>query len=520
MSDAVDDIERTIIKHPHRRWTTFRKLTQYLALILFLLLFVFTWQEQWTAELVNLPIRLDPLAMLAHLLASRTFVAGSAIALTVVILTLLVGRAWCGWLCPLGTILDIFSLSSRKQQSCLEKKPIAPKWRSVKYILLMTILVAALFGNLSLLIFDPLTLLFRTLSTSIWPALDQLVTAVEIALYQYPALARPISSFDAWIRPQILPPFPLHYRQSLLLGAVLLTVILLNVATSRFWCRYLCPLGALLGLLSKFAIVTRKISIECKGCKICSQVCPTGTIDPAKNYASDPGECTVCLDCLEACPRGGNSFTPGLSIAPWNTYDPNRRQALYALAGAIPALTMLRSDAIKKHPHPHLLRPPGVNEDDFLSRCIRCGECVRACPTAGLQPSISEAGLEGIWTPVLIPRMGYCDYSCAVCGRICPTNAIPELDLAVKRVQVIGKAYIDQNRCVAWADHIDCIVCEEMCPLPEKAIHLEENYIEIADQQEISVLLPFVDRNICIGCGICEYKCPVTGQSAIRVFTA
>jgi polyferredoxin len=518
VSDTVAPAENAHRKHQRHPWTTSRKITQYLALLVFITFFIFTQQEEWPAGVINLPFRLDPLVMIAHLLASRAFLAGSALALIVVILTLVVGRAWCGWLCPLGTILDIFSFSRPNLQSRQESKPIPQGWRSVKYIILLVILVAALFGNLSLLIFDPLTLFFRTLSTSIWPAFDQFVTAVEIALYQFPLLAGPVSTIDSWIRPQILPPFPIYYRHALLFGATFLTVILLNLAAPRFWCRYLCPLGALLGLLSKFAIITRKVGHECRGCKVCTQTCPTGTIDPAKNYASDPGECIVCFDCLEGCPRGSTRFTPGLSIASWNTYDPNRRHALYALAGTIPALALMRSESQKKHPHPYLLRPPGANEEELLSNCIRCGQCLRACPTAGLQPAISEAGLEGLWTPVLIPRMGYCDYSCSVCGNVCPVGAIPESDLDVKRLEVIGKAYIDQNRCIAWADHIDCIVCEEMCPLPEKAIHLEERHILNGNGRNTSVLLPFVNRDLCIGCGICEYKCPVVGQSAIRVF--
>jgi ferredoxin len=88
---------------------------------------------------------------------------------------------------------------------------------------------------------------------------------------------------------------------------------------------------------------------------------------------------------------------------------------------------------------------------------------MRVCPTGALQPALSEAGLEGLWTPILLPRLGYCDFACNACGVVCPTQAIPLLSLEEKRQQVIGKAYIDENRCLAWADHIDCIVCEEMC---------------------------------------------------------
>jgi ferredoxin len=181
-------------------------------------------------------------------------------------------------------------------------------------------------------------------------------------------------------------------------------------------------------------------------------------------------------------------------------------------------VALYRSEAFSWRGHPYLIRPPGGRENDLLANCIRCAACMRACPTGALQPALAEAGLEGLWTPVLIPRLGYCDYSCNACGQICPVQAIPPLDLSLKRAQVIGQAYLDQDRCIAWADRRDCIVCEEMCPLPDKAIYLEVAEFTGADGQQASVQLPHVDRQRCTGCGICEYKCPVGGEAAIRVY--
>ena len=129
---------------------------------------------------------------------------------------------------------------------------------------------------------------------------------------------------------------------------------------------------------------------------------------------------------------------------------------------------------------------------------------------------MSETGIGGLGTPVLVSRLGYCDYSCNACGQICPVQAIPPLSLEQKQLQVIGKAFIDQSRCIAWSDHLPCLVCQEMCPLPEKAIQLETAVLwSPGGQKEIK--LPHVLRDICIGCGICEYRCPVGGAAAIRV---
>jgi NAD-dependent dihydropyrimidine dehydrogenase PreA subunit len=193
-----------------------------------------------------------------------------------------------------------------------------------------------------------------------------------------------------------------------------------------------------------------------------------------------------------------------------------------AFGGALLGVALVRSNWLSKREPPHLLRPPGVpgatSDIIAFSNCIRCSICIRACPTNALQPAVFDAGLEGLWTPVLIPRLGYCDYSCNTCGQVCPVQAIPPLSLEVKRQEVIGKAYIDQDRCIAWSDQRDCIVCEEMCPLPEKAIQLEEMQVWGTDNTSITVKVPHVLQERCIGCGICEYKCPVNGEAAIRVF--
>lgn len=498
------------------RWITARKIVQIAALLLVIALLIMTPRGGWPPDAVNLIMRLDPLVILAQALSSRMFLLGSAVVLLTLLLTVIAGRAWCGWLCPLGTVLDLIPLRKRTLR---DKQPNLPNsWRSIKYGLLIVILAAALLGNLTLLILDPLTIFIRTFTAGLWPAVDQIVTSIETALYGVPALSQPVSTVDAWLRPAIFPSEPVYYREAWLFGAVFLGVIALNLIAPRFWCRYLCPLGGLLGWISRGALLRREVSEECKGCTLCTIVCPTGTVDPAKHYASDPAECTLCLECLAVCPRSTIKFQPRLKLSSRQAYDPSRRQFLAAAALAVGGVAFFHSDAVRQRVNDHFLRPPGVLEDDLLDKCIRCGECVRSCPTHGLQPAFNQAGLEGLWTPLLVPRLGYCAYSCNSCGQVCPVQAIPKLSLDDKRTQVIGKATIDQNRCIAWADHGACIVCEEMCPLPEKAITLEQRDFASLDGSTTTVQLPHVDRDKCIGCGICEFKCPLNGEAAIRVY--
>jgi len=240
----------------------------------------------------------------------------------------------------------------------------------------------------------------------------------------------------------------------------------------------------------------------------------------------------MCLDCAPSCPVAGQQFTghwhlkPGIADenrrgttpAAWQPYDLSRRQFLAATGTALATLGLFAAEPAAAHDSPHLVLPPGAVKPEFLSRCVRCGICLKVCPTSGLQPAMGAAGWAGVWTPVLVSRLGHCDYSCNACGRNCPTGAIPPLDLETKRTTVIGHASIDRNRCIPWADNRNCLVCEEMCPLPEKAILLEEVTVQTVQGETVDVKLPHVLRDRCIGCGICENRCPLNGEAAIRVY--
>jgi ferredoxin len=427
-------------KRTHR-WTVARKSVQTLAFFAFLALSVAAHGARWSAWLTQLPIRLNPLTGLLSMLASRRLIAGTLVALFTVVLTVVLGRVWCGWLCPLGSLLD--------------------EW-----------------------------------------------------------VRSPLSTFDAILRPAVLPQTPLAARGVGLFGGVLLGILAANLIAERFWCRYLCPLGGMLGLISKLALVRRSVSPQCVSCERCARTCPMGTVDAEAGYASDPGECTLCMNCVEDCALGATTFSPKIGWEGWASYDPGRREVLASIGVTLAGLGLLRSGLISSGENLRLIRPPGVEEAELLARCIRCGACVRACPTGTLQPALAEAGVDGLWTPMLVPRLGFCDYGCTVCGSSCPVGAIPQLSLPEKRAQVLGHAHLDQERCIAWAEDGACIVCEEMCPVPLKAITLEEVEIVGTEGVAMQILRPHVVQDLCIGCGVCEYQCPVEGEAAIQVTTA
>lgn len=493
-----------------------RPWVQALAFVFFVVVLVAAGRVAFLPA--DLFFRLDPLVGLAGMLAARRVMSALLIGgVLALLLALVAGRAWCGWLCPLGTVLDW----TPARKPAPKEADLTSRWRQVKYFLLALILVAALLGNLTLIFLDPITLLYRTIAAAVWPALTAIVSGIEHALVRLPvpALQDAVVAVDTFLRSTVLPVEQPVYGLSSLIAVLFVTVLALNAWRARFWCRYLCPLGALLGLVGKVAWLRRTVNDRCVACGRCARACPTGTIDPARGYVSAPSECIMCLECAPACPQDAQEFRGHLRPAAWQPYDPSRRQFL-ASAGAAAALVGLSAvTPTAKRPHPFLLRPPGATDPDFLSQCVRCGICIKVCPTSALQPSLTTAGWPGVWTPVLVPRIGYCDFSCNACGQVCPTGAIPRLTLEEKRRTVIGHAYVDRNRCLPWASGRSCITCEEMCPRPEKAIQLEEVQVTRPDGQTITLQRPYVVQERCIGCGICENHCPLGGEAAIRVYT-
>ncbi len=190
---------------------------------------------------------------------------------------------------------------------------------------------------------------------------------------------------------------------------------------------------------------------------------------------------------------------------------------------------MRANTGLGKSRHDRLLRPPGaVDESDFLSRCIRCGECMKVCPNNSLHPTLTEAGLEGLWTPTLVPRIGYCEPSCVLCSEVCPTGAIWQITPKDKGWVVgvggkqnqpvrLGTAFYDRGRCLPWALATDCIVCEEWCPVSPKAIYVEEAQVIDSAGKTKTVKQPRVDPSRCVGCGACEYACPLQERPAVYV---
>jgi len=497
-----------------------RRIVQGLFLALFLFLFIQT--ESKGADELGWPVKLfldfDPLIVLTTFLASHRVEGLFWLSFILVGLTLLLGRVFCGWVCPLGTLNNLAG-------SLRKKRPRAPGpgWFRVKYSLLVGLLASSLFGVQLAGILDPLSLTIRSFSLALYPAMSYAVTSLFDAVYRLNLpLVTPVSeALYALLKKTLLPFQQPWFAQGTFIGLLFLGVLALNLVQRRFWCRFLCPLGALLGLLSRWSVLRRSVSEECDSCGACAGVCQADAL-PAGKETWRASECLVCNNCDDICPSNAVRFglLKGQSTGGLDLGRRNVMASFFAGAFAVPLLR-ISPLARPRMSDARLIRPPGALEEAaFLQSCVRCGECMKVCITGGLQPALLEAGLEGLWTPVPVPRIGYCEFNCTLCGQVCPTWAIRRLPLEEKQRVRLGHAAIDRGRCLPFAHATPCIVCEETCPTPKKAIWLEEVTVRDRAGKSVRLQQPHVDLTTCIGCGACEKHCPVVGQPAITVTIA
>lgn len=565
--------------------STARRAAQIFFLCIFLWLVlvasVGTGWTQWRGWPIGWFLQLDPLAAIGTALTTHSLHPGLAWALLTIVLTIAFGRVFCGFVCPFGSIHQFFGWIGR-HLSRPKDKMAANAYRpaqATKYYVLTALLAAAAFsaggalvGGLQIGLLDPMPLVHRSFGLVVLPEADL--------------------ASEKWF------PGGRFAEGSSVIGGLFVAFVLLNLWIPRFFCRFVCPLGALLGIFARRTLWgIGKTGSKCSECGLCEVDCEGACNPMGPIHVS---ECLMCMNCLDTCPgakplgylerpsQGGEVTGHGVS----------RRGFVAAALGGLCAAPLTRLGGLRKAWAPALIRPPGsVAEDEFLARCLKCCECVRVCPTNVLQPATLEHGWEALWTPALNNRIGTsgCQLNCIACGHACPTGAIRPLTLEEKQGQRgfepagpvrIGLASVDRGRCLPWAMDQPCIVCQENCPVTPKAIYVSEVVQTVRDgrfevvstdgetlevrgahmapgqftsgdyacrlpgeesgrailastensltldasasrlepvpagailEVQIRLQRPVVDPARCIGCGVCEHECPMSGLRAIRV---
>ena len=457
-----------------------------------------TDKEDVAAELF---LSIDQLISLSTGIASRAWVWSLVSAGIILAVCVFIPRGFCGYLCPLGTLIDIFDwlVGSRVTRFRVSGDGW---WVHIKYYILLGVLVAACFGVL----------------------LSGFVAAIPVITRGMLFVFAPFQNGAAngWHK---VPPLHLGHLLSIVL---FIGVLFLGLMRPRFWCKYVCPSGAVFSLWNLLRVTERKVESSCIHCNKCVEICPFDAIKP--DFTTRTTDCTFCQTCGGVCPTQAITF-----VGRWATLDLKtvneppthetplgRRGFLSAgigvassvAAGAAAAVTtksfganLDASDSLR------LVRPPGsVPEREFLQMCIRCCECFKACPSDVLQPLGFQQGLEGLWTPYVNADWAGCASSCNGCGQVCPTGAIRALPLEEKRHARMGLAFINLQTCLPHAGKEACQLCVDECTSAGyNAIEFTRVGTEVDDAGQpiegTGYLAPLMIDDKCVGCGLCQTRC-------------
>ncbi|MDR0729667.1 MAG: 4Fe-4S binding protein [Prevotellaceae bacterium] len=424
------------------------------------------------------------------------------ILLFLLLLTGVFGRVYCSFLCPAGIFQDVVTTIANVFKSKKARRyTYAPPHRWLRYGILVATVAVLLSGEAALLL---------------W--LDPYGNYGRMAENVFRAGATGLNNIGASAFPDTF--YRMSYKTftygSIGAGALFFVVLtVMSARRGRLYCNTICPVGSLLGLISKYALFHISINkAACTHCRMCELSCKAQCIN-GRTEQFDVSRCVQCYTCMTVCRSNaiGIRFRYTRKERPALPSDPSQRRFFLASAGMLGAAAVTR--ALLPHSHlqwptkkPKAIAPPGAQSVAHLKQyCTGCHACIAKCPSKVIRPALGEYGLDGIMMPVMDYRHAFCNYTCTECSHICPNGALLPLTEDDKKTTQIGKAQFRAENCIVLLDETDCGACDEHCPT--KAVHM----VDFRD----GLLIPEVDTTLCIGCGGCEYICPGRPDKAIVV---
>lgn len=441
------------------------------------------------------------------------------IILLLVLLTLLFGRVYCSVICPLGVMQDIVSWLIGQRKKKRYRFSYSPAKNALRFIVLVVFIVAIIAGIGSFVaLLAPYSLYGRIVSNLFAP----LYGLGNNLLAYFAERVESYAFYETTVWIKSLPTF-------IIALLTFITLCILAWRGGRTYCNTICPVGTMLGLLSRYSLFRVVIDeLKCNACGLCSHKCKAACID-GKKHKIDYSRCVVCMDCIDACTHGAiryrifyksKKITDLDQISNKEPVNAARRSfltvtATIAATAALKAqekkvdggLATITDKAIPKRNTP--IVPPGaLNLRNFTSHCTACQLCVSVCPNSVLRPS---SRLETLMQPEISYERGYCRPECTRCSEVCPTGAIRPITVAEKSAEQIGHAVWIKKNCIPLTDGLECGNCARHCPtgaiqmIPSDAHNLD------------SIKIPAINMECCIGCGACENLCPARPFSAIYI---
>ncbi len=435
-----------------------------------------------------------------------------------VVLTLLFGRLYCSVICPLGVMQDLFGRAGRRQRKNRYAYSPALTWLRYGMLALFVAVLVANMAGLAALV-APYSAYGRIARNLLAP-----LYAWGNNLLAY--FAERVDSYAFYTT-------EVRWQGGVAFGVAVATLVAVGTLAwrnGRTWCNTVCPVGTVLGFLSRFSLFRPVIDTsKCNGCKLCVRNCKAACIDAAE-HRIDYSRCVVCMDCIDTCHRGAISYTPRRAPKPrskpethshaaTSAADPSRRRFLGVLG--LFAYTAVRAQekkvdgglaVIEQKRAPERatpLTPPGsFSARHMATHCTACQLCVSVCPNRVLRPS---GRLTSLMQPEMSYERGYCRPECTKCSEVCPAGAIRRITVEEKSSTQIGHAVWVRDNCIPLTDGVDCGNCARHCPAG--AIQMVPADPDAVDSPRI----PVVNVERCIGCGACEHLCPARPFSAIYV---
>ncbi|MEE9910306.1 MAG: 4Fe-4S dicluster domain-containing protein [Deltaproteobacteria bacterium] len=472
-----------------------RKIVSVIIFILFVLLFL--GAEPLSVFLSDAlpPFQFLPALIHTIMQPQALFIAGL---IFVALITLMFGRVYCSFLCPLGTLQDLWMAGSRRLRRRTGYSFLKPQ-NGLRYTLLLLTILAFPAGFLSVIgLLDPYSLAGRFFTHFLQP--------LAVGIYNLGIAA--LKPFDIYLYPKQTAFIPLSVLA--VTAVFFLSIVYLAVTRGRLYCNTVCPVGTFLGFISRVSLFQFTLNQNaCSECVRCESVCKAGCINP-QTASIDMSRCVGCFNCLAACSRTTIRYRRRQGRIGAGTWSPARRGfivggvaaaagffAFTARPGSFPAAADAKTD-------PPVTPPGSLNLKHFTQACTACSLCVSVCPTQVLTPTLMDFGIRGLLQPKMNYEKSFCDYECDVCGRVCPTGAILPVGLDEKKLTQIGEAELLEDICVVFVDHKNCGACGEVCPT---------HAIRFTDKENI--LYPEIDKQYCIGCGACQLACPTAPRSIV-----